>query len=189
MSEKLNEKFDQKIDSEKLEEIANELSSETEKKLEKAAEKTPEQDTEKLTEKAEKLAEAKEKAKAEVSPAEKRKDSALPNTKAGRKAAFSKTMKDAQAQMSAPSRTFSKVIHTPAVEKTSEVVGATVARPNALLAGSISAFVLTLIVYMVAKYFGYPLTGTESIAAFIIGWVLGITFDYLRVMITGKRAG
>lgn len=188
MSEKLHEQLDQGVEKEKLDEIANELAAETEKKLEKAAEKTHEHDTEKLTEKAEKLATSNEKVAAEVSPAEKRKDKALPNTKAGRKVAFDKTMKDAQAQMSKPSRAFSKVIHTPAVEKTSDTLGATVARPNALLAGSISAFVFTLAIYMIANFYGYPLTGTESIAAFVFGWIIGIMFDYLRVMITGKKA-
>lgn len=188
MSEKLNEQFEQKVDSEKLSEIGKERSAEIEKQLEKNAETAQERDTEKLAKTAEKLAEKKEKEAPKVSPAEKRKDTALPNTKAGRKAAFDMTMKETQSHMSAPARAFSKVIHTPAVERTSEVVGATVARPNALLAGSLSAFVVTLVVYMVAKHYGYPLTGTETIAAFIFGWVLGIIFDYLRVMITGKRA-
>jgi hypothetical protein len=188
MTEKLNEQLGQNIDKEQLEAIASELGNETEKRLEAAAEKAPEQNAEKLTETAEKLAEANEKeAKKEVSPAEKRKDTPPKVSKSSRKAAFDTTMKDAQEHMSAPARSFSKLIHTQAVEKASETLGATVARPNALLAGSVSAFVLTLVVYLVAKYYGYPLTGTESIAAFVFGWIIGIIFDYLRVMITGKR--
>lgn len=101
---------------------------------------------------------------------------------------FNVTMKHARAHMSAPERTFSKFIHNKAVERTSDVVGATVARPNAILAGSISAFVLTGAVFLLARTYGYPLSGFETIGSFIIGFVLGILYDFFRVMITGKRA-
>lgn len=101
---------------------------------------------------------------------------------------FNETMKSVRTHLSAPERTFSKFVHNKAVEKTSDVVGATVARPNAILAGSISAFILTGAVYIIARTFGYPLSGFETIGAFMIGFVLGILFDFFRVMITGKRA-
>ena len=90
--------------------------------------------------------------------------------------------------MSAQSRAFSKVIHNPGVEKTSEALGSTVARPNAILSGAVFAFVLTLGVYLVARYYGYTLSGFESIGAFVLGWVIGIIYDFLKVMITGKKA-
>lgn len=102
-------------------------------------------------------------------------------------ASFTATMKEVQGQMSAPSRTFSKVIHNKAVEKVSEGVGSTIARPNAILAGAVSAFALTLGVYLLAKNLGYPLSGFETIAAFILGWTLGIVYDFLKVMITGHK--
>lgn len=169
-----------------LREHGEQLAKELEKKHESGVEKRPEQSSEALQETAEKLAEKQE--KKNVSPAEKRKDTPAHGTKATRKAAYKKTMSETQSQLSAPSRVFSKLIHAKPVEKTSELVGATIARPNALLAGSATAFLLTLVVYLVARHFGYPLTGSESIAAFVVGWVLGIVFDYLRVMVTGKKA-
>ena len=88
--------------------------------------------------------------------------------------------------MSPSSRQFSKFIHHKAVERVSDAVGSTVARPNAILSGSICAFILTLIVYVTARYNGYPLSGTETIAAFAIGWVLGMVFDYFKVLINNK---
>jgi hypothetical protein len=103
-------------------------------------------------------------------------------------ASFKKNIKQIQAEMSAPQRAFSKVIHNKAVEKTSDVVGATVARPNAILSGAIVAFVLVLAVYLVAKNLGYVLSGFETIGAFIIGWIIGVLYDYFRVMITGKKS-
>jgi len=110
-----------------------------------------------------------------------------PISKKQKEASFKRQMKEIQAQETPASRTFSKVIHNKAIEKTSDVVGSTVARPNAILAGAVTAFVLTLVVYVTAKIFGYPLSGFETIAAFIIGWVIGLIYDYLRVVITGKK--
>lgn len=109
-------------------------------------------------------------------------------TKADRKASYNRTMTEIQTHMSPTSRAFSKVIHQPVIEKVSAAAGATIARPNALLSGAMFAFFLTLGVYLIGRHLGYPLSGFETIAAFIFGWVLGITYDFLRVMITGKKA-
>lgn len=109
------------------------------------------------------------------------------STRARRKDSFDTIMGQTREQMSPASRTFSKVIHNPAVERVSEAAGKTVARPNAILAGSVSAFIVVLGVYLTARYFGYPLSGFETIAAFIAGWVLGIVFDFFKAMITGGR--
>ena len=110
-----------------------------------------------------------------------------PIGKKERETSFLSTMKEIQSQMPAPSRAFSKVVHNKTVEQISEVAGATIARPNAILSGAIFAFLLTLAVYLTAKNIGYPLSGFESIGAFILGWVLGIAYDFVKVMITGRR--
>ena len=102
-------------------------------------------------------------------------------------ASYKKHMKQVQAELPPTQRAFSKVIHAPVVEKTSEFVGATVARPNAILSGAIVAFFVVLAVYLIAKNLGYVLSGFETIGAFIIGWVIGILYDYFRVLVTGKR--
>jgi hypothetical protein len=99
---------------------------------------------------------------------------------------FKRHMNRAQEHMSAPSRAFSKVIHNKVIEQTSEVVGSTVARPDAILSGAVAAFILTLGVYMIAKTLGFALSGFETIAAFVFGWVLGIVYDYIKTLVTGK---
>lgn len=109
-------------------------------------------------------------------------------SKKERDTSYKQHMKHLQAELNPAQRTFSKVIHNPIVEKTSEVVGSTIARPNAILSGAVVAFILVLGVYVVAKYYGYPLSGFESIGAFIVGWVLGILYDFFKVMITGKKS-
>ncbi len=125
----------------------------------------------------------KETEQSDPSPAERRKG---PISKQEREKAFAKTMDEVQSHMSAPSRTFSKIIHNKAVEKTSEIVGNSVARPNAILSGAVCSFVLVLITYLVARAYGYQLSGTETIAAFGLGWVVGLVYDYFRLLIIGK---
>lgn len=116
-----------------------------------------------------------------ASPAERR-----PQTKKTKDASFDRTMESVQAELTGPSRVFSKVIHNKAIEQTSELAAKTIARPNAILAGSIAAFAATLLIYLIAKQYGYPLSGFETIGAFIVGWILGQLFDFFRVMITGR---
>lgn len=108
-------------------------------------------------------------------------------SKKERNASYKHQLDRVQAELPVTKRTFSKVIHNPVVEKTSDAVGATIARPNAILAGSMTAFFLVLAVYLIAKHLGYQLSGFETIGAFIVGWILGILYDFFRVMITGKK--
>lgn len=119
----------------------------------------------------------------ETSPAERR----GPVSKKERAASFDATMREVRSQMSTPSRAFSTFIHNPVVEKTSDTIGNTVARPNAILSGAVFAFIFTLVIYMIARFYGYPLSGTETIASFALGWVLGLIFDYVRLLVVGKR--
>lgn len=178
----------ERVSPEELERIGAERRGELHEKLREQTEKQHET-VEAAHEKALELAKEKESTKHEQeerapSPAERRRG---PISKKERDASFNKTMQEVRSQMSGPSRTFSKLIHNKAVEKTSEVVGGTVARPNALLSGAVFAFLLVLGVYVVAKNFGYPLSGFETIAAFAIGWLLGIAFDFVKIMITGRK--
>lgn len=101
-------------------------------------------------------------------------------TKEQKNVEYNKTMKSIRAQLPRASRTFSKVIHNPAVEKTSEAIGSTVARPNAILAGGFTALVAVAGVYLLAQYVGFRLSGFETIAAFVIGWLVGMSFDLLK---------
>lgn len=132
-----------------------------------------------------------EKSEAEEVKPEKKKQPAKTErliTKEDRKDSFKKTMETVQSQLPKSSRAFSRVIHNPTVERVSEVTGRTVARPNAILSGSVAAFILTLAIYTLAKINGYPLSGFETIAAFIIGWLAGMLFDYIRIGIKGGNS-
>jgi hypothetical protein len=107
-------------------------------------------------------------------------------TKREKDRANKQTLERVQAEMSAPARTFSKILHSPVIEKTSEVVGSTAARPNALLTGALVALALLSVVYAVGQTYGYRLSGFEMIAANSFGWVLGLLADYDNIMATGR---
>ncbi len=107
-------------------------------------------------------------------------------TKDDRADSYRKTMKKMQSELSPASRTFSKVIHNPAVEKTSEVIGSTVARPNLIIAGALGA-IASVIVYFIARRYGYVLSGSETIILFICGWVVGAIVEYARIGFLNKR--
>lgn len=108
-------------------------------------------------------------------------------TKRQRDASYAATMRQIRSEMNAPSRTFSKVIHNKTVERVSDAIGTTAARPNAVLAGSIAATFLTLFVFLVAKQYGYRLSGFETIGTFFVGWALGLIYDYARLLFITKR--
>ncbi len=108
------------------------------------------------------------------------------DTKLARNKAYESIMQQAHQQMSPSERRFSKLIHHPIVEKVSDITGNTIARPTAVLSGAIASFLLTLIIYIVAKQSGYPLTGTESIAAFIFGWIIGNIIDFAKTLLRGR---
>ncbi|MFZ1812520.1 MAG: hypothetical protein WAU02_03320 [Candidatus Saccharimonadales bacterium] len=101
---------------------------------------------------------------------------------------YKQTLKRVQGEMSAPRRAFSKVIHAPIVERSSEIVGNTVARPNALLYGSIFSFVSLAVMYGIGRYYGYQLSGFEMIGSYALGWAIGLMVDYFRVLATGKAS-
>lgn len=73
----------------------------------------------------------------------------------------------------------SRIIHNPLIETASNFISSTVARPNALLSGSIMAFVTVTALYVLAKHYGFQLSGFETIAAFVLGWIVGTFYDYL----------
>lgn len=164
--------------------------------LEKKAESTPERNHEQQERQAEKAkvealekavsVEAKNNSEKEGSSRSSKRSSNL--SRKAKEASFKAHMKRVQNELPPASRTFSKVIHNKAVERVSDAVGATVARPNAILSGAIFAFVLVLAVYIVAKTLGYPLSGFETIGAFIVGWVIGIIYDYIKALITGHSS-
>lgn len=101
--------------------------------------------------------------------------------------AYRETIEQVQKELPRSTRGFSRFIHAPAIERTSDIIATTIARPNALMAGGIAAFVLVLGVYSYAKYTGFTLQGSETIITFVLGWSVGVIFDIIRRIFTQNR--
>lgn len=174
------------FDESKLEALRNEQQDRLKEDLERSVEKRSHEDVESARKEALEQAATAEKERSvvekEPSPAERR----GPLTKKEKDASFNATMTEIRSHMSGPSRAFSTFIHNKAVEKISDVVGNTVARPNAILSGAVFAFLFTLIIYLIARYNGYPISGSETIASFALGWLVGLILDYVRVLLVGR---
>lgn len=110
-----------------------------------------------------------------------------PITKRQLNSSFKSQMSYAENEMTRTERLTSRTLHNRVVEKTADFVGSTVARPNAMLSGSIAAFIGITLLYFLAKYYGFQLSGFETLGAFIVGWIIGILYDYFSAMIRGHR--
>lgn len=113
------------------------------------------------------------------SPAEKRQG---PINKKQLDSSFKSQMSHIRTELNPAERIASKLIHNKAVEKTSDALGSTLFRPNAMLSGSIVAFISITSLYFVFKYYGIQPSSFEAIGAFVVGWVLGLLFDYAKIM-------
>ncbi len=100
------------------------------------------------------------------------------HTKADKEHGFNTIMHHARSQMSKPEQTFSKFIHTPAVEKTSEVLGKTVARPSGVAGAAIAACIGLLSVYSIAKFAGFQLSGSEMPLLLVVGFAAGLFIEW-----------
>lgn len=151
-------------------------------------EKTPQEQQETLDDAkalAEKADEQRKEIENQKSPAEKRLSGAP--SKKRRQAVYKETLDEIRSEMNPGEKIVSSIIHNPVIEPVSDFVGATIARPNALLSGSIAAFVVVTCVYFAAKHYGYQLSGSETITAFVIGWLLGIVYDYLSSLFRHEK--
>lgn len=90
---------------------------------------------------------------------------------------YKNTLSNIQVDMGKTSRTMSRIIHNPAIETASTVVGSTIARPRTIIYSSFTALVSVSLLYIAAKYFGYTLSGSETIATFLLGWLIGIVYE------------
>lgn len=87
--------------------------------------------------------------------------------------AFSRTITRTRKKLSAPSRAFSKVVHNNAVDRSSDFVGRTVARPPAMLGGAFFAFVGTSILLWATRKYGYEYNYLVMLLLFVFGTVFG----------------
>lgn len=101
------------------------------------------------------------------------------HTKQDKEHSFNTIMHHARNQMTKPEQTFSKIIHTPIVEKTSEVVGKTIARPSGIVGAATAAAMGLLSIYSIAKFAGFQLSGSEMPLLLALGFATGLFCEWL----------
>lgn len=92
---------------------------------------------------------------------------------------YKQTLASLQRQLSPASKSFSKVIHQPAIEKTSEVLEQTILRPSIALGATTTAFIVGAFFYLTARHYGFALSGSEIILSLVIGAIIGLTVEAL----------
>lgn len=187
MGEKIKSTTEYKIDTEAMMSVRNERSKEIAESLEKAIEeeKSSSENENNIKHEAIKLATRHENEQTEKRQSKEAKED-KPLTKKDIDNSYRKTLTNVQDQLSAPSRAFSKVIHNPVVEKTSDAIGNTIARPNLIIAGALGA-IASVFVYFIAKRYGYLLSGSEVIVLFVAGWSIGAVIEYARIGFINNR--
>ena len=187
MSEKLKSTSENSIDTEAWHNVNNEKSTEITKSLEKAIEKEKSnaENENNIKHEAIELATRHENEQTEKRQSKEAKED-KPLTKKDIDNSYKKTLTNVQNQLSAPSRAFSKVIHNPVVEKTSDAIGNTIARPNLIISGALGA-IASVFVYFISKRYGYLLSGSEVIFLFVAGWSIGAVIEYARLGFINNR--
>lgn len=100
---------------------------------------------------------------------------------------FDRTLSSVRRQLTAPEKQLSKFIHKPVIEKTSDFVGKTVARPSGILLGGIFSFVGSLGVYLMARYLGGEIRYSIFAVTFVGGYLLGLIVELAWRLLTRKK--
>jgi len=111
-------------------------------------------------------------------------------TKKDKSHAFETTMHHTRSKMNTSEKMFSKIIHQPAVEKISDIAGATITRPSGIAGATIASFIGLASVYGIARFVGFSLSGSEMPLLLLIGFVIGILCEWvyksIRSLIASK---
>jgi membrane-bound ClpP family serine protease len=100
---------------------------------------------------------------------------------------YKHTMISLQHRLKPAARRFSKVIHSPAVEATSEVIGKTILRPSVSLGATSCALLVAGSLYLFARYYGFTLRGSEIWIALIVGGFIGLLIEALYKTVRRAR--
>jgi hypothetical protein len=92
------------------------------------------------------------------------------------------TMNDMRAELSTAERLWSAVVNHPLTGAIGVFIISILLRPRALLVGGIFAFISIIGSYVLGRFYGLSLGGTESLFAFALGWVLGLAYDLFFIV-------
>ena len=168
-----NSEQTERTHSAELDAIRERLENELNTRAEKAERSTP--SVERAAQKVEQLAVSGR----ELSPAEKADHKPHPVlvNKQLKDMAYSRAMTRVRKNLSLPSRAFSRVVHSKALERPSELIGNTVARPSAMLGGAFFAAVGTSILLWTTRHYGYEYNYLAVVLLFGLGLAIGLLIE------------
>jgi hypothetical protein len=108
-------------------------------------------------------------------------------TSADKKLAASQQISRARRSLSSPSRSFSKLIHQPAIRAVSESAAGTVSRPSGLLGGGLVAFLGSSAYLYWAKHIGIRYNYFIWLLFFVGGFAVGLLLEFVVWVATRSR--
>ncbi len=90
---------------------------------------------------------------------------------------YTQTLLSVQRRLNPASRAFSRIIHTPAIEKSSEALETTIMRPSVITGALWAAVIVGAVFYFTARHFGYQTSGSEMLAALLMGAIIGFLIE------------
>ena len=91
---------------------------------------------------------------------------------------YKHTLKKIRSNLSAPDRALSKVVHQPAVEKVSNGLAKTVARPSAFFGGSLGALIGSAVLVYMSRHYGFTYNYAAIFVAFAIGFTVALVIEF-----------
>ncbi len=96
--------------------------------------------------------------------------------------AFSRALTRARKKLPLPDRAFSRVIHNPVIDRSSDFVGKTIARPTPLLSGAFLAFIGSTALLWISRHYGYRYNYLVTLILFFGGAIIGLFAEILWKM-------
>ncbi len=92
--------------------------------------------------------------------------------------AYDRALIRVRKKLSRPSRALSKVVHSKALDKPSELAAQSVARPSSMLGGGLCALSGSILLYWAVKHYGYEYNYLVVIILFAVGWLGGLLVEF-----------
>lgn len=100
---------------------------------------------------------------------------------------YQRTLSHVRNRLSKPEKKFSKTIHQPVVEKSSEIIGSTIARPSGILFGGLFSFIGSLAGYLIARQLGGELPYSIFALLFVGGFAIGLIIELIIYLFKSKK--
>lgn len=100
--------------------------------------------------------------------------------------AFVRTMTRTRKKLHPTDRVLSKLIHNPVIDRPSDFLGKTLARPASMFWGALFAFIGTSVLLWITRHYGYEYNYFLALVLFVIGAVFGVLLEGLVYFLRRK---